>query len=75
MKKKLYIAAPLFSQSELEFNIKLKNALSDFFDVFLPQEDAGKIVDLVQSKSDVDSVGKSIFEKDIMAMDEADVQC
>lgn len=70
--KKLYIAAPLFSVSELELNSKLKKLLSDYFQIFLPQDDAGKIVDLVKDDQP-DKVGAEIFGADIRAMNDADI--
>lgn len=40
-KKMIYLAGPLFSRAELEYNLKLKDMLlNNGFSVFLPQEDA-----------------------------------
>lgn len=40
-KKKIYLAGPLFSHAELEYNRRLRDLLlSKGFSVFLPQEDA-----------------------------------
>ncbi len=40
-KKMVYLAGPLFTHAELEYNQKLKNMLlNNGFSVFLPQEDA-----------------------------------
>ncbi|HET8686494.1 MAG TPA: nucleoside 2-deoxyribosyltransferase domain-containing protein, partial [Methanosarcina sp.] len=40
-KKRIYLAGPLFSHAELEYNLKLKDLLlKKGFSVFLPQEDA-----------------------------------
>lgn len=40
-KKKIYLAGPLFTHAELEYNCKLKDMLlKNEFSVFLPQEDA-----------------------------------
>jgi len=40
-KKIIYLAGPLFSRAELEYNLKLKDLLlNNGFSVFLPQEDA-----------------------------------
>jgi len=40
-KKIIYLAGPLFSRAELEYNLKLKDMLlNNGFSVFLPQEDA-----------------------------------
>jgi len=39
--KNIYLAAPLFSEAEQDFNRKLETALKDLgFDVFVPQEDS-----------------------------------
>jgi nucleoside 2-deoxyribosyltransferase len=42
---RLYLAAPLFSQAEKAFNHDLKKELSAHFEVFLPQEDGGLLLD------------------------------
>ncbi len=34
----LYLAGPLFTEAERSFNETLRDVLSEFFDVFLPQE-------------------------------------
>ncbi|KKG11760.1 nucleoside 2-deoxyribosyltransferase [Methanosarcina sp. 2.H.T.1A.6] len=40
-KKRIYLAGPLFTHAELEYNLKLKDMLlNNGFSVFLPQEDA-----------------------------------
>lgn len=40
-KKMIYLAGPLFSRAELEYNLKLKDMLlNNGFSVFLPQEEA-----------------------------------
>ncbi len=43
--KKLYIAGPLFSKAELDFNNKIKNILLPYFSIFLPQEDGELLVE------------------------------
>jgi nucleoside 2-deoxyribosyltransferase len=37
-KPMLYLAGPLFTEAERSFNETLRDILSEFFDVFLPQE-------------------------------------
>jgi nucleoside 2-deoxyribosyltransferase len=39
-KKLVYLAGPLFTHAELEYNRKLRDTLLNGFSVFLPQEDA-----------------------------------
>lgn len=43
----VYLAAPLFSSQEQRWNRSLRDALSDFCDVYLPQEDGKLLVDLI----------------------------
>ena len=66
MKKlNLYIAAPLFSQAELEFNIKVKEILSPYFKVFLPQENAGLLIEMVKNGMTIPKAGKLVFNRDL----------
>lgn len=65
----VYIAAPLFSEAELAFNIALANRIEVSLDVYLPQRDGGKVIDLVASGVDERAAYKSIFERDIHALD------
>lgn len=68
----VYLAAPLFSESELSFNLKLAKVLEQFLDVYLPQRDGGKLVDLVAQGVAVKEAYKSIFERDLEALRESD---
>jgi nucleoside 2-deoxyribosyltransferase len=68
----LYFAAPLFSEAELSFNIKLTAELEKYVDVYLPQRDGGKLVDLVERGVPIKSAYKSIFERDLDALEESD---
>ncbi len=43
----LYLAGPLFTEAERSFNETLRDVLSEFFDVFLPQE-AGLIGEMMK---------------------------
>ena len=49
MKKKSYFAAPLFCEPELKYNLYLRDKLSKFFDVFLPQKDNGLVFDALEA--------------------------
>ena len=42
MKKRIYVAAPLFNEMELERNSKIKTILvNNGYEVYLPQDEAG----------------------------------
>jgi len=71
--KKIYIASPLFNDSEIAYNKKIKQLLSSYFQVFLPQDDAGKIVDLVKGGMKIELAGRKMFDDDLKAMKESDI--
>jgi len=72
-KKKLYIAAPLFSQAEKMFNGYLKKVLSSYFDVYLPQEDGLLIVDMIKKGTPFKSASRMVFAADIQALENTDI--
>lgn len=72
-KKCLYLAGPLFSQAEREFNCFLKKSLSPHFDVFLPQESGGLFVNLVADGMAINHAAKKIFDCDVGAIEASDV--
>lgn len=72
-KPKLYLAAPLFSESELHFNESLADSISDLFDVFLPQRDGGLLVEMLRRGVPVQEASKYVFNKDICAIRNTDV--
>lgn len=62
----VYLAAPLFSEAECDFNRKLSNAIKSLgFKVFLPQEDSNNVKGRNRQKV--------IFDKNIEGMDNADI--
>lgn len=69
----IYLAAPLFSEAELSYNLLLTGILERHVDVYLPQRDGGKLVDLVAKGVDIEVAYKSIFERDVEALKDADV--
>ncbi|ELA7883032.1 nucleoside 2-deoxyribosyltransferase [Vibrio parahaemolyticus] len=73
MRKKLYLASPLFCESELKYNTYLSGMLSDYFDVFLPQEDNGLAFNKIETGYAVETVLRDIFEGDIKAIERCDV--
>lgn len=73
MKRRLYLAGPLFSQAERRFNSQAAAALSHAFQVYLPQEDGGLIADLVRQGRTEAEARRMIFEHDIAAIRDSDV--
>jgi nucleoside 2-deoxyribosyltransferase len=69
----LYFAAPLFSHAERSFNEHIVLQLRKSFDVYLPQEDGGLLVDMVDRGIEPDEAGNQIFRVDIAALRECDV--
>ena len=70
----IYIAGPLFSEAELEFNLKLDKFLTDLgFSTFLPQRDGYELSDLINESLDDDEAGRLIFKKDLDEIKKADI--
>lgn len=72
-KPRLYLAAPLFTPREREFNGFLRDHLRRYFDVYLPQEDGLLLANLVKEGIDVSVAEKMVFDADITSMREVDV--
>jgi nucleoside 2-deoxyribosyltransferase len=70
---RVYLAAPLFSQAERIRNKTLRDAISRFANVYLPQEDGGLILDLVRDGMPVEQAKSEIFELDSAAIRACDV--
>lgn len=71
--KRIYIAGPLFSEAEREYNIKLNDfLLENGFSTFLPQKDGYELSDLVQD-SDPREVSDLIFRYDLGELKKADI--
>jgi len=71
--KKLYLAAPLFSEAERNYNVYLRNILSRFYEVYLPQEDGLLMVDLVQNGMDEETAADVVFKNDMDAIESCDI--
>lgn len=68
----LYLAAPLFSAAERSFNRQLKDALSDYFEVFLPQEDGALMPELLAKGASVKEASNAVFGMDVRAVKRCD---
>ncbi|MDY6931209.1 MAG: nucleoside 2-deoxyribosyltransferase [Halobacteriota archaeon] len=65
--RKVYLAGPLFSLAETEFNKRLcEKIVSLGYKVFLPQEDSN-------NSHDSDIKNEEIFEKNLVAIDDSDI--
>ncbi len=70
---KVYIAAPLYSEAEKDFNLKMDGILRSWgCDTFLPQRDGG-IVALMPDMIDGVPKEEYIFRKDLTEMASSDV--
>ena len=65
--KTVYLAAPLFSEAECDFNRKLRDELINAgFKVFLPQEDSNNVKDMSGRQ-------KIIFNKNLKGIENSDI--
>ncbi|MFH1323155.1 MAG: nucleoside 2-deoxyribosyltransferase [Methanobacteriota archaeon] len=73
----VYLAAPLFSEAELDFNRKLRDEIKNSgFNVFLPQEDSNNVKDRDDRQMIIFSKNEAAIEKSdiiVAVVDGADV--
>jgi nucleoside 2-deoxyribosyltransferase len=69
----VYLAGPLFSDAERSFNLKLKRLLVPCFDVYLPQEDGGLLVDMIAEGAPPKVASRHVFLGDVQAIRDADL--
>ncbi|MGH3754427.1 MAG: nucleoside 2-deoxyribosyltransferase [Pseudonocardiaceae bacterium] len=68
---KAYIAAPLFSQAEKEFNLRVDTVVRSLgMDTYLPQRDGGEAARLVRQGMDEHTVRQRLFGLDCTAIAE-----
>jgi nucleoside 2-deoxyribosyltransferase len=72
MRKKVYLASPLFSESERKTNEILCRAIEKWCDVFLPQRDGCLLPDLIAQGVAVQSAYALVFKKDMQAIETCD---
>ena len=68
MKPRLYLAAPLFSKAEIDFNSRLAGRLSRWLEVYLPQRDGGLLVELIASGHTILEASEIVFRGDTSAI-------
>lgn len=69
---KLYLAGPLFNETERRFNIELTEQMERFFSVFLPQRDGGLMISMVTAGVNPETAARTVFQTDIRAINECD---
>jgi hypothetical protein len=70
---RVYLAGPLFSEAERSFNLKLKRLLTPHFNVYLPQEDGGLLVDMIAEGTLPKAASHRVFQGDIQAIRDVDL--
>jgi nucleoside 2-deoxyribosyltransferase len=74
MNKLIYIAAPLFSVAELEFNEKVDCSLRRMgFNTFLPQRDGHLLSSLLSEGYSKEEATQKIFEMDVDQIKKSDI--
>ncbi|AKF25658.1 nucleoside 2-deoxyribosyltransferase [Sulfurovum lithotrophicum] len=73
MKKKIYLAAPLFNEQERIYNKSIKNLLTSRYEVYLPQEDGLLLKNLLDQGVALSIAERKIFSADIAAMENCDI--
>lgn len=72
--KKIYFAAPLFNEMELERNRKYTEIFRKWgYEVYLPQESAGLSAKIIKNAEDTYKVSKKIFETDLNGIKWCDI--
>lgn len=72
MNPKIYLAGPLFSVAELQFNELVANGLEEFVDVYVPQRDGGLMRDMVRNGVSSEVAALKVFLRDMKAIRRAD---
>jgi nucleoside 2-deoxyribosyltransferase len=72
MRKKIYLASPLFNQGERDTNEKMCSTLERWCDVFLPQRDGQLITKLIADGVAVEVAYELVFRRDIAAIESCD---
>lgn len=71
--KSVYIAAPMFSQAELQYNEMVATQIEKIgYNVFLPQRSGYKFIELLKEMSPAEA-RKKIFIKDYTAVQNTDI--
>lgn len=70
---RIYVAAPLFNEGELERNRQLRDFVRSLgHDTYLPQEDGGIAFDQIVAGADMLATRKKVFDGDIAELKKCD---
>jgi len=70
----VYIAAPLFSDAEKQFNLQVDAALRQLgLDTYLPQRDGGEAAPLIREGHDEHTIRSKLFQADVDAVRRCDL--
>lgn len=69
---RVYFAAPLFSEAERAFNIRVVELIEEFTKVYLPQRDGGLMSEMVAKGVSTGIAAHSVFSQDMDAIRQAD---
>ncbi|MFH1022679.1 MAG: nucleoside 2-deoxyribosyltransferase [Planctomycetota bacterium] len=72
LRYRAYLAGPLFSQAERDFNEDLASKLETHATVYLPQRDGGLMSDMVKDGVSPDAAARRVFRRDMDAIRSAD---
>jgi nucleoside 2-deoxyribosyltransferase len=72
MKKKIYIAGPLFSDAERSANEAMCYILEKWCDVFLPQRDGYLVPNLIARGLSPEEAYRFVFQRDVNAIEASD---
>jgi len=73
MRRKTFLAAPLFNPRERAFNALVATKLRGHVDVFLPQEDCGLLVDCLTQGENAEAAELRISKTDLQAIGRCDI--
>jgi len=71
-RQRVYLAAPLFSEAERTFNVRVTELLEEFVDVYLPQRDGGLMSNMVAQGVSSAIAARRVFCRDMDAIRQAD---
>ncbi len=69
---RIYFAAPLFSEAEQTFNVRVTELLEEFAEVYLPQRDGELMSEMVADGVSSAIAARRVFHRDMSAIQQAD---
>lgn len=69
---RVYLAAPLFSEAERMFNVRMTELLEELAEVYLPQRDGGLMSEMVATGVPSPIAARRVFRQDMDAIRQAD---